>query len=961
MNARNHLQKITTATLGLGLLLQGSLSWADDTEMFFGKLPANVKPNILFVLDNSGSMNMCLDSQARPCYSGESRLKTLQNTMNALLSDLKGVNVGLMTLRYDEHSTAPLHAEVKDIEETNVRTNIKNKINSLTASNWTPITGTLYDAARYLNADQPNYLGLKSPIVKECQPTHLVLLTDGQANKNSIVIRDNIKTLIQEPSCKERGSLVNSSIGGETCAVELVKWMAEKDQATKIQGEDNFITTHTIGYALDADKDNKASIQKFLEDLASAGNGSFYLAKDASNLSEAFKDIIRQATEVQNTSFANPSPAGGDFNSDKHKKQVYYGMFKPVQHDPWPGNLKRYGLRQEDKNLIEIDKNGNPSKDSSGEFKINAVSWWSNTADGNNVNEGGAARQLPAPDSRHLWTYIDGEMVQFPTTATINDSNSKITETLLNAKDKDERKKLLNYIRGFDNNKPRQALADPLHSAPTLFSYECQGTFDSKKCEEAEDKENTSQMAIIGTNEGFVHMFDTVTGIEQFAFMPEELLKNIKPIYEDSKTPDNIATRKPHRYGMDNTVTVWINDKNSNGKVDGDDKVYAYASMRRGGKSIYALDITDKNNPKLVWKISAGDTHFKQLGQTWSQPVKTKIKISSNEVKDVLIFGGGYDPAQDEPSNYKIPASQGNDIYIVNAKTGEFIWSANDSGFDMKYSIPGNIRVLSLDDKGKERADGLATQFFVGDVGGQVWRFIIENGELKNIKSGGEKGSGVLADLGGTNGNHDENARRFYHAPDVAVAQDKLFANIGSGYRAHPLDTVVKDRMYSIHLDLNLTNSDKTLTEADLSPQVAGKFNGEQTSADIKNGKSGWFIELQGLGEKIISTPKTIGGRVIFNTYTPPVASNNPCATGISENRTYDLQIEDAIPYNATKREGDYSDYASLSKAQGALGDPNVICFADQCWVQFGPGEFSDPFSRGDGSGRKIYWIDLAQ
>jgi len=959
MNAKHYLRKTTTVSLSLGLLLQGSLSWADDTEMFFDQLPADVKPNILFVLDNSDSMNMCLDSQAR-CSTGDSRLKALQDTMNTLLNNLKGVNVGLMTLRDDKGSTAPLHVDVKDIELPNVRDHIIEQINNLTTSNGTPIVGTLYDATRYLNADQPNYLGQKSPIVEECQPTHLVLLTDGQANKNTDEITTNIKKLTREHSCAERGSLDNSDTQGETCAVELVKWMSEKDQALNIKGEDNFIITHTIGFALDADIVNKTSIQAFLKDLASAGNGTFYLAKDADNISEAFKDIIRQTTKIQNTSFVNPSTAGGDYHSDEHKKQVYYGMFKPIQHDPWPGNLKRYGLRVEGKNLIEIDKNGNTTKDSSGEIKTNAVSWWSNTTDGNNVNEGGAARQLPAPDSRHLWTFIDGEMVEFPTTATINDSNSKITETLLNAEDKYERKKLLNYIRGFDdNNKPRQALADPLHSAPTLFSYECQGTFESKKCKEAADVENTSQMAIIGTNEGFVHMFDTVTGIEQFAFMPEELLKNIKPIYEDSKIPDAIASRKPHRYGMDNTVTVWVNDKDNNGKIDGDDKVYAYATMRRGGKSIYALDITDKNKPKLEWKISSGDTHFEQLGQTWSVPVKTKIIDTDGKTQNVLIFGGGYDPAQDEPSNYKIPTNQGNDIYIVNAETGKFIWSASSSGFDMQYSIPGNIRVLSLDNEGKKHTDDLATQFFVGDVGGQVWRFIIENGEIKNIKGSGEKNSGILADLGGTNANHDENARRFYHSPDVAVEQNKLFVNIGSGYRAHPLDTVVKDRIYSLHL--NLTNNAKTLTEADLSPQLAGKFNGEQTSADIKKDKSGWLIELQGLGEKIISTPITTEGRVIFNTYTPPAASNNPCATGISENRTYDLQIEDATPYGVTNREGDYSDYAILSKIQGALGDPNVICFADQCWVQFGPGEFSDPFSRGNGSGRKVYWIDLAQ
>jgi len=964
MNITMHLRKTTTATLGLTLLLQTGLSWADDTEMYFGQLPADVKPNVFFILDDSGSMRWCLDKQNIVCPNDSNRMGVLQKTMNNLIKDTTGVNIGLMTLSRRQS------LEVKDIDKANQRGLATQRVSAMTSSGSTPIAKALYDAARYFNGFPGKHNSfeairttVESPITHECQQTsHFVLLTDGQANGYNDTVRTNIQSLTGE-SCPNRTG-TNGDRNGEACSIELASWMHENDQSPKPNVDDikQTITTHTIGFALDAMGAQSQPVKDYLSNLAKAGGGEHYLAENASALTDAFNSIIRQATEIQNTSFVNPSPAGGDYNSDEHKKQVYYPMFQPVKHDPWPGNLKRYAL---DDNYIERDQQGKAVKDANNEFKSDAISFWSDSADGNNVSEGGAAHKLPAPNSRNLWTFIYGEMVEFPTTATLNNANSKITETLLDAKNKEERRKLLRYIRGFEDNgiTPRRALGDPLHSAPTLFSYECQGTFSAGKCNESADHENTTQMAIIGTNEGFIHMFNTDKdkgGVEQFAFMPEELLKNIKPIYEDSKTDPKITTRKPHRYGMDNTVTVWLNDKDNNGKVDRDDKVYAYATMRRGGKSIYALDITDKNKPKLVWKISAGDTHFEQLGQTWSVPVKTKIIDTDGNTQDVLIFGGGYDEVYDNPGNYKVPASQGNDIYIVNAETGKFLWSASSSGFNMQYSIPSNIRVLSLDDKGNERTDGLATQFFVGDVGGQIWRFIMDNGELKTIKGGGENNSGVLAKLGSPDAGHGESARRFYHGPDVATEGKKLYVNIGSGYRAHPLDTNVHDRMYSLHVDL--TDNGETLTEAQLSPQIAGKFNGEQTSADIKKGQRGWFIELQGLGEKIISTPKTVKGRVIFNTYTPPKASDNPCAVGRSENRTYDLRVEDATPSSVAKgTKGDYSGYSILSKSQGALGDPNVICFEGKCRVQFGRGEFSDPFSRQAGLGRKTYWIDLAQ
>ncbi|MGK0227656.1 MAG: type IV pilus assembly protein PilY1 [Gammaproteobacteria bacterium] len=65
----------------------------------------------------------------------------------------------------------------------------------------------------------------------------------------------------------------------------------------------------------------------------------------------------------------------------------------------------------------------------------------------------------------------------------------------------------------------------------------------------------------------------------------------------------------------------------------------------------------------------------------------------------------------------------GNAIYIVNAQTGELIWKADRNKFsDMDYSITSDVRVLDID------ADGLTDRLYVGDMGGQVWRFDINSG-----------------------------------------------------------------------------------------------------------------------------------------------------------------------------------------------------------------------------------------
>jgi len=92
-----------------------------------------------------------------------------------------------------------------------------------------------------------------------------------------------------------------------------------------------------------------------------------------------------------------------------------------------------------------------------------------------------------------------------------------------------------------------------------------------------------------------------------------------------------------------------INDINGDGIINGSDHVYLYVSMRRGGKNIYALDVTSRSQPELLWFIKGGKDDYQELGDSWSTVNVEKIKDGSTE-KTVLIFGGGYDHAQDNVS-----------------------------------------------------------------------------------------------------------------------------------------------------------------------------------------------------------------------------------------------------------------------------------------------------------------------
>ncbi|MEK9713970.1 MAG: hypothetical protein VW258_15520, partial [Thalassolituus sp.] len=109
-------------------------------------------------------------------------------------------------------------------------------------------------------------------------------------------------------------------------------------------------------------------------------------------------------------------------------------------------------------------------------------------------------------------------------------------------------------------------------------------------------------------------------------------------------------------------ITYWHDDKNLNGNVDSGEKVILYVGLRRGGHSYYAFDVTDTNNPSLLWQrhgpyqvayhnknIPEFSTGYEQLGQTWSALKPAMIKWNGAQ-KVVLLAGGGYDPDEDGSS-----------------------------------------------------------------------------------------------------------------------------------------------------------------------------------------------------------------------------------------------------------------------------------------------------------------------
>jgi len=753
-----------------------------------------------------------------------------------------------------------------------------------------------------------------SPMIESCQTNHVVLLSDGDPTSN---ISGRLIESLTGESCFGNGP------AAEQCGTELVKWMHDTDfnsKVDKVQG----IKTYTVGFDLEDNPD----ATDFLTGLSTAGGGKHFNAKSTKDLVETFNEIISAVTTVD-TAFVSPGATVNQFNRLTHRDDIYFALFKPSERTQWLGNLKRYKVADEGDNIVILDVDGNKAvKEGKGFFDEESQSFWSASPDGADVSLGGLAKSLslttdPGGQNRKVYTYTGTLPVSSPVDLTagkheLSEDNNKITDEMLGIDGRDGsddeneeyREDLLKWARGVDvrdvdgdghTDDVRQEMGDPMHSHPVILNYG----------DSAESNETT---VFIGTNQGFLHAIDpeiksgpdapdTAIGVQElFAWMPQELLDNIEPYYENKIT-------QVHTYGLDGSMSVWIDDKDNDLTVDSDETAYLFVGMRRGGNSYYALDVSDREKPKLAWAIQGGadgTIGFSRLGQTWSRPIPTRVFLNGEE-REVVLFSGGYslnqDPKQIEtdPSSIRygrLPArtedNEGEGIYMVDIPTGQLLWSGlKQEGMqtfeDMNYSMPASPEVIDVD------LDGFADQIYAADAGGQVWRFDITSfhrfGDTRPFVQGG-----VMARLGGS---ADSEQRRFYHEPDVSlIEQDgKRFVSvsIGSGWRAHPLNQDINDRFYVLRSDSVYSKPDgygkfnettslwEPVTDADLT-------DADDLSLDVDVAGHGWFKTLDASGEKVLASSITVNNQVAFTTYQPE-ASAELCSPAIGSGSVYLLDI----------------------------------------------------------------------
>jgi len=891
------------------------------------------------------------------------------------------------------------------------------------------------NSTEYLPDDQNIYTGItdplgieidpasgeehyKSPIQKYCQDNNVVLFSDGDSNDNA---ETKIEDFVGDDSCDLHGG----------CLPALAYGLAN----LKVNEDfDNFNNayTYTIAFGDEAGtEDLEKTSNKGLRPGSLLGSQAKQ-ASDATGLTTQFQEILSSIKQVDSDSFVAPAVSVNAFNRISNNDDLYYALFKPANNPRWSGNVKKYKLSPEAKIL---DANGSEAIDpATGYFVKTAQSYWSKVVDGLDVAKGGFAEQLDFTTSpRNLYAITKpasdntGNEPESLTEDNFLDQVDRITRNedgsvstdgtdiplgAISVPDLDEnREKIRQWTLGKDIEQdlggeataPNYYVGDSLHSTPSVISF---GT-----------KKGTPKSVIFtATNQGMLHAIDARNGKELWSYIPDpDLFKNLGAYF-------NRQAGDPHVYGLDGEMLF---DIERNGQlVSSDDlkpitKADLFMGQRRGGSKYFAIDVsgtlpsdvvaesgnnldillqadgnTQRKPVERKWTISpstvftdgtgASIMPFDRLGQTWAKPVPASLSCSflglaNCDYKDVLVLAGGYDAEKYDDDNLVssvIAASpaKGNEIYIVDRETGDFLWKASSSSFPdettpdatinnkLIHSFPSAPTVVDAD------FNGTADLLFAADISGQIWRFDFRGSTISSTTGG------VIADLSTGSDINANTSRRFYNRLSVSLSPtlrdndnkiidtSKFNIVLGSGYRAHPLSeekypegdanaVETGNRLYVVY-DRNIQFPQLEVDAAgDLTGDVTYKYTTNNETIDSDNipaiGVSGmdisgshyhgFHVALSDQYEKVLNPAVTNNYKIVSVTYTPSNSSDldgsEACNKGVGQSRLYvtDLLTGDSKT-TVLQKPGLSAEPVVIQIPDSNTGKPKkVVCVATEC------------------------------
>lgn len=472
-----------------------------------------------------------------------------------------------------------------------------------------------------------------------------------------------------------------------------------------------------------------------------------------------------------------------------------------------------------------------------------------------------ASEHIPLPGSRSIYTWSGTAGVTFQWASLTSAQQTTLGSSAV-----------LDYLRGVTTGEARNGgayrsrtsvLGDIVNSAPVYlgaaidlryerFAWTGASTYQTHRSAVASRRE----MVYLAANDGMLHAFDARTGAERFAYIPNGALAAAKTLSAGDYT---------HKFINDGTVVI--------GDVyfGGAWHTVLVGTQGRGGKTIYALDITNPDSfsaSKVLWEVTHSD-----LGLTAGPPVIAHL----NDGSWAVVAGNGYNSTNAHAVLLAFSISNGALLQRVDTLAGS-------------SSTPNGLTPAEGVDVDR---DGDMDYFYAGDLLGNVWKFDLRS----STASQWQVAFGTTA------------APQPFFTPRNASAQvqpitggvslgfnpadRKLWVFFGTGrYLATSDLPIVETQSWYGLID----NSTQIASRSDLAQRVileegstdeGDRYRiiskpGDVTGGASMTGKKGWYLDLTSTefgaeGERIVARP-VLGTTTLFVSTLIP--NNNPCEPG---------------------------------------------------------------------------------
>lgn len=886
-------RRFARCAIGVALSAIGAGAWAASP---YPAVPvttsATVTPNVLLVIDNSGSMD------SPPEGGGNKKIVTARNAANTLVTNNPNIRWGVFSFDPNNNETSGvLQAPVGSSAAT-----LKTAIDGLGPDTWTPLGETLFEVGRYWGG-QTSYYGktrnapggqYTSPIQYRCQKNFNIVITDGMSTKDDRLPGNKTWNTVGYPTLDTSGNRVNYNFGicKNTTAInsniscpailegasnnagsgfgsnderirslrDVSAYLYDKDMRYNLATTDadgrswddpkfprQNVQTYTVGFDIGSTQSDKVIARDVLRATASVGRGEFFLAGNETDLSKALNSAI--------SSMINSLSNAGGVASSTTALQSGSKLFQPLYNPTgWFGELLCFDL------------------DTSG----------ATTACAN------PKATIPSAASRKLFSskVVGGVTTPFVFNDTAGFGAMTAAQKLSLGGTAVKQKEVINFIRGTNvagyRSRPKGLLGDMIDSQPLVLTAP-NGESSDSDYSAFKAAQASRNMVFVGANDGMLHGFSTSNMAEFFGYIPSPVYPNLALL---GKTDYGEGSSSPHAYFVNGVL------RQQDIKVGSGWQTILVGGLAQGGQGYFALNATSTSTltaaSGVKWEFT--DQHDSAMGYSFGAPLIYTVRTSATTAVPAVILANGYEADYDDVAQGGVKAAaKSSALYIVRASDGVLL---------KKIPVPDVLGVsqgagLSSPVGVDFGQDGVLDYVYAGDINGKLWRFDLTGetpadfGVANNpIFDAGSSKPIVLRPAVYPVNKTDVNGNTVSVGNLILFGTGKLLTETDRTNTDAQAFYAVLDKMGSNPATITLSQlQEQTVTSVEAMSSVAKSGNYRVMSDNVVDllgntatSKLGWYFNLPVSSERLMTAPLIVGGKLFFGTGIP--VSGEQCSPG---------------------------------------------------------------------------------